>query len=129
MQKVIWACWLQGRQTAPPLVTRCLQIWEERNPSWRLHCLDLTTIGQYVDLSSYVDLRRQSLTAASLSDIFRIQLLYEYGGVWVDATTLCNVPLDEWLSPAAQSGFFAFSGHAGSSYELLLGSWFMAAEA
>jgi hypothetical protein len=125
MQKVIWTCWFQGRREAPPLVEKCLRSWEERNPGWELRCLDARTISKYIDLGSYVDLNRQSITAASLSDILRVLLLHEYGGVWVDATTFCNVPLDDWLPVAADTGFFAFSG---SFSDLVLGSWFLAAE-
>lgn len=125
MQKVIWTCWFQGRQEAPQLVEKCLQSWEEHNPEWELRCLDASSISKYIDLCTYVDLNRQSITAASLSDILRVLLLHEYGGVWVDATTVCNVPLDDWLPAAANTGFFAF---AGSFSDLVLGSWFLAAE-
>ncbi|KQY79235.1 mannosyltransferase [Ensifer sp. Root142] len=42
------------------------------------------------------------------ADLIRIALLRDYGGVWVDATTFCTKPLDEWLPPLMESGFFAF---------------------
>lgn len=125
MHKVIWSCWFQGRHEAPPIVNKCLESWEIRNPAWELRCLDASTISRYIDLSPYIDLNRQSITAASLSDILRVLLLHEYGGVWVDATAFCNVPLDEWLPPAISTGFFAF---AGTFSDLVLGSWFLAAE-
>jgi hypothetical protein len=125
MQKIIWACWFQGRDAAPELVRKCLQSWEERNPGWELRCLDSETVSKYVNLSAYVDLNRQKITAASLSDILRVLLLHEFGGVWVDATTYCNVPLDDWLPPASCRGFFAFSE---KNWNRLLHSWFLAAE-
>jgi mannosyltransferase OCH1-like enzyme len=101
MQKIIWACWFQGRDAAPELVRRCLLSWEERNSGWELRCVDSSTVSKYVDFSTYIDLNQQAITAPSLSDILRVLLLHEYGGVWVDATTFCNVPLDEWLAFAA----------------------------
>jgi hypothetical protein len=125
MQKIIWTCWFQGRQAAPELVQKCMQSWEERNPGWGFRCLDAQTIPRYVDLSQHLDLSRQSITAASLSDILRVLLLHEYGGVWVDATTFCNVPLDDWLPAAAHTGFFAFS-YPGLFHPF--DSWFLAAE-
>jgi hypothetical protein len=109
LQKIIWSCWLQGRDSAPELVRKCLQSWELRNPGWDFRCLDAATIGRYVDLGDYVDLTRQQITAASLADLLRLLLLHEYGGVWVDATTFCNAPLDEWIAQASQTGFFAFA--------------------
>src|SRR5215469_4033633 len=124
MRKIIWTCWFQGRSEAPELVRECLQSWETRNPGWDFRCLDADTISRYIDLSAYVDLPRQSVTAASLSDILRVLLLHEYGGVWVDATTFCNVHLDDWLPHAAGTGFFAF---ARPGEDRLLSTWFLAA--
>jgi hypothetical protein len=50
-------------------------------------------------------------------------LLHEYGGVWVDATLFCNVPLDSWLPAQITQGFFAFAKPAP---DRLLSSWFIA---
>lgn len=124
MRRIIWTCWFQGRNQAPDLVQRCLSSWERNNPEWSFRCLDAHTAGHYVDISDYVDLVRQTITAASLSDILRIALLHEYGGVWVDATTYCNQPIGEWLPLAMGSGFFAFANPAP---DRLLASWFLAA--
>jgi hypothetical protein len=101
-----------------------MQSWRDRNPGWEFRCLDAGTIAHYIDLADHVDLATQEITAASLSDILRVLLLHEYGGVWVDATTYCNAPLDEWLCPAMQSGFFAFARPA---QDRELASWFLAA--
>jgi hypothetical protein len=124
MNKIIWSCWFQGRRNAPDLVTRCLASWETLNPGWDFRCLDAETIGRYVDLGEHVDLQSQTITAASLSDILRVLLLHEYGGVWVDATLYCNQPLDEWLPLAVGTGFFAFSRPA---HDRALATWFIAA--
>lgn len=124
MRKIIWSCWLEGREVAPAPVGACLRSWEEHNPGWDFRCLNAETIGQYLDLNEHVDLTRQQITAASLSDILRLLLLHEYGGVWVDATTFCTTPLDTWLEQAAQTGFFAFA-RPGEGRELA--TWFLAA--
>lgn len=125
MRKIIWTCWFQGLEKAPDLVRACIESWRNRNPGWDLRCLDASTISRYIDLAEHVDLEQQQITAASLSDILRILLLHEYGGVWVDATTFCNTPLDEWIGPAAYRGFFAF---ARPSEDRELASWFLAAK-
>lgn len=122
--KIIWTLWFQGREQAPDVVQRCIASWERLNPGWQVRCLDERTLGRYVDVAQHIDLTRQTVTAASLSDIARMLLLHEYGGVWVDATLLCNRPLDEWLPQAAEGGFFAF---ANPGPDRLLASWFIAA--
>jgi hypothetical protein len=124
MRKTIWTCWFQGRETAPPIVKKCLSSWERNNPGWEFRCLDATSIERYVGLGQHIDLNRQSLTAPSLSDILRILLLREFGGVWVDATLCCNRPLDEWLTGVMAEGFFAF---AAPGPDRPLSSWFLSA--
>lgn len=121
MTRVVWTCWFQGREQAPPLVERCLASWETRNPSWDVRCLDGVSLRRYVDLP---DLAGKTITAASLADLLRIRLLREYGGVWVDATTVCNRPLDDWLPAVLGEGFFAFDR---PGTERLLSTWFLAA--
>ena len=124
MRKTIWTCWFQGRETAPHLVKKCLRSWERNNPGWEFRCLDATSIERYIALRQHIELSRQSLTAASLSDIVRILLLREFGGVWVDATLYCNRPLDEWLPGVMTEGFFAFAAPAP---DRPLSSWFLSA--
>jgi hypothetical protein len=124
MRKTIWTCWFQGRETAPHLVKKCLRSWERNNAGWEFRCLDATSIERYIALGQHIDLSRQSLTAASLSDILRILLLREFGGVWVDATLYCNRSLDEWLPGVMAEGFFAFAAPAP---DRPLSSWFLSA--
>lgn len=126
MRKTIWTCWFQGRENAPALVKSCLNSWERHNPNWDLRCLDAVSVQQYVPLSQYIDLDKKTLTAASLSDVLRILLLREFGGLWVDATLFCNRPLDDWLPDVMGEGFFAFAAPAPSRP---LASWFLSADA
>jgi hypothetical protein len=124
MRKIIWTCWFQGWEEAPPLVQKCLKSWKNQNSAWDFRFLDVGTISRYIDLASHIDLTRQPVTTASLSGVVRMLLLHEYGGVWVDATTLCNIPLDDWIHLAADGGFFAFTPKEG---EDTLATWFLAA--
>lgn len=124
MSKIIWSIWFQGRQSAPFVVRECLESWERKNPGWELRCLDASTVLEYIPLDDFIDLNKRVITFASLSDIIRILLLREYGGVWVDATVYCNQPLDDWLTQSMTGGFFAFSSPAS---DRPLSSWFLSA--
>lgn len=106
----------------PHLVKRCIDSWKVKNPDWELRIIDAVNYRKYVKLP---DLKIKKITAASLSDILRISLLHEYGGVWVDATLYCNKPLDDWLPARMTEGFFAFSKPHPSR---LIASWFLAAD-
>lgn len=123
MQPIIWTCWFQGRDQAPFVVRQCIESWERLNPGWEVRCLDRYSLLSYAAGLSEFDLDDRAVTAASLSDIARIALLHEYGGVWVDATLFCNQPLDSWLPQCMEEGFFAFDRP-----DRPLASWFLAAE-
>lgn len=124
MQKVIWTWWFKGRENAPELVKRCISSWEQRNTGWQIRCLDGRSANLYLDLA-FLNLKKSRMTAESLSNVVRIHLLHEYGGVWVDPSLFCNAPLDTWLPAASSTGFFAFSS---SAADRMLESWFLAAE-
>ncbi len=66
-----------------------------------------------------------SIRVQHYADVLRLRLLDEHGGVWVDATTFCARPLEHWLPPLMQSGFFAFSR---PSPDREVASWFLASE-
>ena|SRR5271167_107809 len=108
MRNITWTCWFQGRNHAPELVQKCLRSWEDQNPGWDVRCLDASSALHYAPALVNFDLTKRDVAAASLSDDLRISVLHEFGGVWVDATLLCNRPLDEWLPGAFGEGFFAF---------------------
>ena len=124
LRRTIWTLWLQGRSVAPPVIRHCIASWERMNPTWEVRVLDAGTVARYVDVGDVVDLDDLAVTAASLSDIVRILLLREYGGVWVDASLLCLQPLDDWLDPCVAEGFFAFSD---PGPDRPVASWFLAA--
>jgi len=121
--KTIWLMWLQGLDHAPHVVKECYSSWQTRNPGWRVVFLDETNVGQYVDLEAILA-KQSHLEKPALSDIIRVKLLAEYGGVWVDATCFCQVPLDDWLNGCTTSGFFAF---AKPDRSRPIDAWFMAA--
>lgn len=121
--KVIWILWLQGIENAPPLVQQCVASWKKYNPGWNIILLDEQNMTQHADISPSVWRHATKLSRQALSNLLRINLLAQHGGVWADATCLCCRPLDEWLDDCTRSGFFAFAKPA---RDRLLSSWFFA---
>jgi hypothetical protein len=123
--KKIWFFWDRGYSEAPSVIKKCFESWQKYNPNWEITFLDRDNLNKYIT----TDLPEEKLELLSKnhqSDLYRVRLLSEYGGVWVDATTLCRVPLDDWLDNYIQSGFFAFV-HETKGYGWIV-SWFLAAE-
>ena len=123
LNKIIWILWLQGWDQAPWLVRQCLASWQKLNPSWDIRVLDAKSLRKYIILDDLLE-PDVIITSASVSDIIRSALLYEYGGIWVDSTVVCHRPLDEWIYEAVKNGFFAFDKPAP---DRPLASWFLAA--
>jgi hypothetical protein len=96
----------------------------DRNPGWDITALDSDSVRKYVELENL--LSGKNIGHAAFSDVLRLHVLYKYGGVWVDATTVCAKSLDHWLPPLMQSGFFAFSR---PRPDRLVATWFLASEA
>ena len=118
----IWILWYQGLSEAPFIVKKCITSWKIENPNWEVIVLDKENLNDYID-DALPPEKIEKLTFTKRSDLFRLQLLAKFGGVWADATTLCMKPLDDWIDEYAGSGFFAFSK---PGKDRILSSWFIA---
>ena len=121
--KKLWIFWDQGWDNAPPLIKKCRDSWIGKNPDWEVIALDALSVPEYVDIGKYSFLKEKYIQA--YSDILRINLLKEHGGVWIDATVYCGKPLNDWLPSLLSGGFFAFSN---PEKDILVSCWFLAAE-
>ena len=102
----IFTIWFQGEENAPELVKAC---WR----SVRTHCtqelviLDGNSVFKWIELPAYVvrKWKEGKIRAAHFADICRIELLYRYGGLWLDATDYVFAPIPQWLM---DEDFFVF---------------------
>jgi hypothetical protein len=130
--RTIWCFWHQGWDNAPALVKACAASWRLHNPDWSIHYLSHQSLPQYLAPTTELELilkRGLPITAGSLglmilSELIRVELLAQNGGIWVDSTVYCLRPLDGWIEHATHSGFFAFNRPAP---DRMLSSWFLAA--
>jgi hypothetical protein len=105
--KTIWLLWYQGWDHAPWLVQQVRKSWELHNPTWNIVLLDQSNLSQYIDHA----IINNNAKLPAKSDLIRLNLLAEYGGVWADATMLCMVSLDRWIYDALQPvGFWMYHG-------------------
>jgi len=126
MNKTIYILWLQGFEKSPDVVKRCVSSWKYYNPDWNIILLDDMNLRNYVLLEDYVDISENQIEKCHLSDIIRCILLNNYGGLWTDATTFCNRPLNDWLPNYISQGFFAFEKP--NIENVLLSNWFIYSE-
>ena len=122
LERPVFLYWGQGFAAAPPLVRMCLERLREVDPGADVHALDDASLPYYVDLPEDL-LAHVGDDRTHLSDLLRLALLEQYGGVWLDATCLVTAPLHEHVPPLLEDNdFFAFS-YLGPH----LSSWFLAA--
>jgi hypothetical protein len=82
----IWVFWWQGESLMPPLVKGCyLQL---RAYNRNVVLISQSNIHDYCHIPDYIfqKVRGGKISFTHLSDILRVSLLAEYGGMWVDST-------------------------------------------
>lgn len=115
LDKNIWLLWLQGWDNAPWLIRQVVESWEINNPTWNIEYVTLENLHRYVCDIDYIYDRNKQIQSQAKSDIIRLSLLKNHGGVWADATILCMQPLDTWVEEAVQpAGLWMYHGHGGS---------------
>lgn len=86
----VWMCWWQGEDNAPDLVKKCINSVRNNidNEKAVLHIITLENCMKYVSFSSEVITKFNDgkISMTTLSDRLKMELLYRYGGVWIDAT-------------------------------------------
>lgn len=108
LSKNIFIYWEQGWDNAPKICKECLKSWKYYNSNWNIIILDKYNIYEYLDknlLKKVFEITKHCHQA----DVIRLHLLEKYGGVWVDATSFCTQPLDNWLHKYMNTGFFVFN--------------------
>lgn len=88
--KIIWTCWLQGVESAPPLVKRCIASIRQYAGDYEVVVLNQDNLNQYVTIPDYIQQKyhKGTITPTHYSDIIRLFLLRDRGGIWIDATIL-----------------------------------------
>lgn len=120
----LFSIWFQGEENAPAIVKRCFA--SQR----KLSCLeqvvlDDKTLFDWITLPDYIMEKRRkgAIGAAHFADICRVELLYRYGGVWMDATDLMVTEFPQWM---LESDFFIYMAgeNVGGSYSYVQNCFF-----
>lgn len=86
---IVWVCWLQGIENAPPLVKTCITSLQKNHSN--VIIIDLKNYDQFIDMPDFLvqKFEKKIIQPAHFSDVLRFALLSQYGGMWIDATYLC----------------------------------------
>lgn len=123
----VWWLWLQGSENAPQIVKKCLETayrYAAVN-GYKLVELSEANLFDYVSIPDYVvdKWRSGKIGNANFSDICRISLLAEWGGIWVDSTAYLTAPIDPEILDA---DFFVFQASFLDLSATKISNWFIA---
>ena len=92
----IWVFWMQGYESAPAIVKKCFDSIKS-STTHPVHLITSENISQYYFFPDYIKEKYASgiITHAQFSDILRMTLLAEYGGLWIDATIFIPIQISE----------------------------------
>ncbi|MBQ2617710.1 MAG: capsular polysaccharide synthesis protein [Synergistaceae bacterium] len=85
---VIWTMWWQGEENLPEVVKMCFSSFNRYKGTHTLKIITKDNYSDYIKLPDYIleKVNSGAITLTHFSDIVRFYLLYEYGGLWLDAT-------------------------------------------
>lgn len=104
LPKNIWIYW-DG--VLPKLVEHCIQVIKNQNPNFKVIILNSANVEEYCD-PQYLQI--ENISPQHKADVIRLNLLYKFGGIWLDASTILNRDLDwiEALMQAHQAELFSY---------------------
>lgn len=126
--RTIWICWLQGITQAPELVRACVESVRRNKPiDFDLVIITEDNLSEYVEFPSYISEKAANgtISRTHLSDILRAELLYLYGGLWIDATVYCGRRIPNYM---CRGEVFAFQWSLFDPSVLKISSWWLYAE-
>jgi hypothetical protein len=104
-----------------PLVKKCITSWKRHNPTYTIHLITKE------NLTEYVTIELPQASPQFHSDLIRLCVLAERGGIWMDASVFLTQPLD-WVHRYQYNEQSEFVGYEQPTGETFPGveSWFFA---
>lgn len=124
--KVIWICWLQGIEQAPRTVQLCYEsVKKWAGKEFEIRVLTAENMLAYVTLPGEIITKYRSgrIPFAQFSDILRVSLLAEHGGIWMDATVMMTGEMPNYVTDGA---LFMYRGSWLQPGKTVASNWFLA---
>lgn len=96
-EKNIWVFWWQGEDNAPLLVKKCISSIRNNSGVDNVYILSKLNYDEYATIPEYIikKFEKGQIEKAHFSDILRMALLCQHGGLWIDATVFCSKKLPD----------------------------------
>lgn len=107
---VIWTAWFQGAENMPPLIDRCISSFKKIK-SKNVIIIDKFNYKDYISLPDEIINKFESgnISFVAFSEIVRMELLANYGGLWLDATVYIDKEISDLLNDKAYLSLKSYS--------------------
>lgn len=108
----VYFCWMQGEENLPPMIKCCYNSLKQNAGIFKIVFIDEKNFSNFVTLPEHIvkKFSEGKISHAHFSDVIRINLLEQYGGLWLDSTILATEPLERyknfWKLPYFTQKFF-----------------------
>lgn len=84
----IYVCWFQGEEAMPPIVKACYKSILQHANGRKVILITMDNYKNYADIPHFIEdkVTCGKISLTHFSDILRNALLYQNGGIWIDAT-------------------------------------------
>lgn len=120
----VYLFWHSYPHKVPPIVDLCIRMWKDLHPNWDVRVID----GVECDMLLSNDFSQDVLKTINItqkSDLLRLKLLSDTGGIWSDANGLPLENIEKWISPYKNSDF---STPAAPHPQRRMSQWFICAK-
>lgn len=119
----IWLFWWQGiNDDTPVIVKKCISSIIANAGGRKVIVIDQDNYSKYVSIPDYIvkKLDKKQITLTHFSDILRMALLSEHGGIWMDATLFMVGKFPEDME---KYSIYSIKHNMFSDYHVCKGKW------
>lgn len=118
----IWIFWWQGLEFAPEVVRASIQSVRKHAQKHPVIVITEKNVEKYAKIPKviYDKLNSGNITLTHFSDVLRVQLLYQWGGIWLDSTVYMTDFFDRQIY---QKSFYTIHHNQRSDYHVCKGKW------
>ena len=122
--KIIWTYWHSEHDT-PQFIKNCIQNWKDKNPDYTVHVITEKTLEKHVGKyeAQKIIWWKYNDSPQRMSDLVRLSVLSKHGGIWLDASCVCNESFDWIFKENASCILYSIPE---ISHQIVLESWFIA---
>lgn len=112
--KKIWQTYKTNFEDLPEYAMDAAVTWRDRNHDWEYNYMSdndvLDFVSDHFD-GSWVKIFNSCPLGVMKADIWRVMVLYVYGGMYTDLDTICKIPASGWFDPISDKRIIVNAEH------------------